>query len=58
MYNGNISNSEIDNFIQNLPLHLKLEVSEEIHKESFKRFNLFKKIGNKNFLAWVSARLK
>ena len=39
-------------------MHLRLEVSEEIHKENFKKFDLFKTLGNKNFLAWVSARLK
>jgi len=39
-------------------MHLRLEVSEEIHKESFKKFDLFKNLGNKNFLAWVSSRLK
>ena len=39
-------------------MHLRLEVSEELHKESFKKFDLFKTLGNKNFLAWVSSRLK
>lgn len=41
-------------------MHLRLEVSEEIHKESFVRFDLFKSISgsNKNFLAWVSSRMK
>lgn len=37
---------------------MRLEISEEIHKENFKKFDLFRKLGNKNFLAWVSARLK
>ena len=44
--------------MEKLPMHLRLEVSEEIHRDNFKRFDLFKAIGNKNFLAWVSARLK
>jgi len=39
-------------------MHLRLEISEEIHKENFKKFDLFKNLGNKNFLAWVSSRLK
>lgn len=39
-------------------MNLRLEVSEEIHKESFKKFDLFKKIGNKSFLAFISSRLK
>ena len=38
---------------------MRLEVSEEIHKESFENFEIFKKIDiNGNFIAWVSARLK
>ena len=39
-------------------MHLRLEVSEEIHKENFKKFDLFMKLGNNKFLAWVSSRLK
>ena len=39
-------------------MHLRLEVNEEIHKTNFKKFELFKSLGNKNFLAWVSSRLK
>ena len=40
-------------------MHLRLEVSEEIHKESFEKFEIFKKIDlNGNFIAWISARLK
>ena len=34
-------------------------MSEEIHKESFENFEIFKKIDiNGNFIAWISARLK
>jgi len=39
-------------------MHLRLEVSEEIHRENFMRFDLFKSIGNKSFLAWVSSKMK
>ena len=39
-------------------MNLRLEVSEEIYKESFKKFDLFKKINNKSFLAFISSRLK
>lgn len=35
-----------------------MEVSEEIHKDSFIKFNLFRKVGNKNYLGWVSSKLK
>ena len=41
-----------------LPVHLKLEVSEEIHRKNFAKYQLFAKLGNKHFIAWVGARLK
>jgi len=39
-------------------MHLRLEVSEEIHKENFKKFHLFRSLGNKKYMAWISSRLK
>ena len=39
-------------------MHLRLEVSEEIHKENFTHFDFFNDLGNKNFLASISSRLK
>ena len=57
-YDSKTNNADLELFISRLPIHLRLEISEEIHKESFKKFDLFRKLGNKNFLAWVSARLK
>jgi len=53
-----MSNAGLDEFINRLPHSLRLEVSEEIHKENFNNLDLFKGIGSKNFLAWVSSRLK
>lgn len=48
----------LENFIESLPLHLKLEVSMEIHRDIFSKHSLFSTIGNKNFLSWVGSRLK
>ena len=48
----------LEGFIGMLPVHLKLEVSEEIHRKNFAKFQLFTKLGNKHFIAWVGARLK
>ena len=48
----------LDAFIGMLPVHLKLEVSEEIHRKNFQKFTLFSKLGNKHFIAWIGARLK
>lgn len=39
-------------------MHLRIEVSMEIHREIFQKHGLFSSIGNKNFLSWVGARLK
>ena len=41
-----------------LPVHLKLEVSEEIYRDNFSKYNLFSLIGGKQFVAWVGSRLK
>lgn len=57
-YSSKHNDSCLDEFINLLPMHLRLEVSEEIHRDSFMRYDLFKSIGNKNFMAWVSARMK
>ena len=58
-YDSKTNTVGLDQFIQQLPMHLRLEVSEEIHKESFEKFEIFKKIDmNGNFIAWISARLK
>lgn len=35
-----------------------MEVSEEIHKENFKTYDLFGGLGNKSFIAFVSSRIK
>ena len=50
----------LETFIEMLPVHLKLEVSEEIHRKNFQKFTLFNRLGNgnKHFISWVGARLK
>lgn len=48
----------LDIFINELPVNLRLEISEEIHRDNFNKFNLFAKIGGKNFLAWVASKLR
>lgn len=45
-------------FINQLPVNLRLEISEEIHRDNLKKFDLFTKIGNRNFLAWVASKLR
>lgn len=48
----------LDLFINELPANLKLEISEEIHRDNFNKFDLFAKIGSRNFLAWVASKLR
>lgn len=57
-YDSRTNNASLDTFIEQLPPHLRLEISEEIHKENFAKFELFRQTGNKVFLAWISARMK
>ena len=48
----------VENFVEMLPVHLKLEVSEEMYRENFTRYDLFSRIGGKHFIAWVGSKLK
>ena len=57
-YDSKTNTQGLDEFILKLPMHLRLEVSEEIHKENFTHFDFFNDLGNKNFLASISSRLK
>ena len=58
-YDSQTKNAGLDLFVSRLPVHLRLEVSEEIHKENFKKFDIFGSMDNNQpFLAWISSRLK
>ena len=57
-YDSKTKNAGLDLFISKLPVHLRLEVSEEIHKENFKKFEVFMHNENPTFLAWIASRLK
>ena len=48
----------IEEFIENLPPHLRMEVFKEIHRDIFYKHDLFIMLGNKNFLAWIGQRIK
>ena len=48
----------LDIFINELPQNLRLEISEEIHRDNFAKFDLFSKIGSRNFLAWVASKMR
>lgn len=57
-YDSKTKNAGLEEFISKLPHHLRLEISEEIHKESFKSFDIFAGNDNQTFLAWIASRLK
>ena len=57
-YDSKTNNAGLDLFVSKLPANLRLEVSEEIHKENFKKFEVFMGNESQNFLAWISSRLK
>jgi len=46
-----------DNFLQSLPLNLRMELTMKIHRKIFHKFTLFTKIGNKYFITWISTHL-
>ena len=58
-YDSKTKNHGLEQFISRLPSNLKLEVSEEIHKDHFKKFDIFScSDNNMVFLAWIASRLK
>ena len=48
----------LDVFVNNLPVHLRLEVSGEMYRDNFSKYDLFSKIGGKHFAKWVGSHLK
>lgn len=47
-----------NNFIDSLPLHLKLDLAMEVHNISFQEYTLFSDIGSKSFLIWIGHHLQ
>ena len=58
LYDARSNYAGFDEFVDKLPINLKLEICEEIHRENFSQYPLFKQLGNKHFLAWVGSRFK
>ena len=48
----------LDMFINGLPDKLRLDISEEIHRDNLNKFTFFADIGGQNFLAWVASKLR
>ena len=48
----------LDKFIEKLPKYLQMQITTEIHKDNFQKFDLFRSIGNEHLLAWIGSRFK
>lgn len=48
----------LDMFINGLPDKLRLDISEEIHRDNLGKFTFFADLGGQNFLAWVASKLR
>lgn len=59
-FEANNNHSELDYFLDDLPLSLRVELSMTVHKLIFKEFPLFTQIGEKQkgFINWISAQFK
>ena len=57
-YDHSLNMTGLDMFINELPANLRLEISEEIHRDNFKKMDWFNEIGNPNFRAWVASKLR
>lgn len=51
------SNLDNENFLQSLPLNLRMELTMTLHRSVFHKLNLFTKIGNKYYITWISSQL-
>ena len=59
VYDHQTSFAGLDKFVENLPVHLKLEVSQEMYRDNFSKYPLFSKLGGgKHFLAWLGSRMR
>lgn len=45
-------------FINQLPVNLRLEISMELHKNNFKKFDLFERTGKKHVLPWIASKMR
>jgi len=43
----------IDTFISQLPVHLKSQISNDLHSSIFRKFTLFREIGGRTFTGWI-----
>lgn len=57
-YDHSTNMTGLDIFISGLPDKLRLDISEEIHRSNFEKFNLFVTCGGKNFAVWVASKLR
>jgi CRP-like cAMP-binding protein len=49
---------QLEPFLDNLPLSLRIELMNQIHKHTFKKHSLFIQCGGKNYINWISSELQ
>lgn len=57
-YDANQNSYELENFLKDLPLNLRMEFMMTVHNKAFENFPLFTSIGNKSFINWISSHLR
>lgn len=48
---------ERENFLRDLPLSLRMELSMTLHRQVFNKYTLFTDIGDRYYITWVSSHL-
>ncbi len=52
------SDDYLEELVKDLPQGIKMELMMVVFETQFKQFNFFTKLGNRQFVTWVSSRLK
>lgn len=52
------SDDYLEELVKDLPQGIKMDLMMVVFETQFKQFNFFKNLGNRQFVTWVSSRLK
>lgn len=51
--------TSLDSFINKLPINLRMDISMEMHKSTFKKFDLFERFGEqRKILPWIASKMR
>lgn len=57
-FDHSLNMTSLDMFINQLPANLRLDISMEMHKSNFKKFDLFERTGKKKVLPWIASKMR